>query len=203
MRIIALLVVLGCSDPVESAPTHTTLVLDPTAAVAPSEPAPAGPFAALAEYAAFSSDSTRFAYFSVSASGGLGDMASVWTTTAGSPDAEIAEMLFADEPETIATVEARMRTQGFDGVRRPVPEGLTMEPHLTAQPPTITLRYEGRAITAPLDRAPYPPSDVAELWGLSPDGRHVAIHVHGPQVAGVLTRSGAGTVRFFRVVALP
>lgn len=154
----------------------------------------------LREFAGFSRDGQRFAYGSASATGGA-DHYTVWVTTAGSSSAEVLEMIFDAEGE--AAARRALDEGGFTDARTPAPEGLTIEPHLTDSPPTVVVRREGRERTAVIEEAPFPATDTASLWGVSSDGRYAVIDVHGPEVDGLLTRAGAGTVRFFRVVELP
>ncbi|MGE0785259.1 MAG: hypothetical protein AB7S26_06195 [Sandaracinaceae bacterium] len=208
----ASLALLACGDPDPPAPTEAELEAqriahdyaaahlrqeDPTPA---ADPAPATPMARLRGFAGFSADGRRFAYGSASASGGSNTCV-LWVTEAGSPSADVLEMVFEDSE--VDGAQRQLDEGGFTAERRAAPADLTLEAHLTDTPPTVTLRQGDRSVTHTIEVAPFPPTDTASIWGMSPDGTHVVIDVHGPQVNGMLTQAGSGTVQFFRVVAMP
>jgi hypothetical protein len=158
-------------------------------------------------FAGFSKDGKRFAYASGSASGA--PVTFLWVTETGSQTAKVGLSVDLDYQGALGEAREFLKMEGFSGERRAPPAELKLKADLTATPPTVTLELEGRKKTSPVGTAPHPETDKATLWGLSPDGKHVAIRIHGP---AVLARGGAQsapqaapprTVTFYRVVPLP
>jgi hypothetical protein len=153
-------------------------------------------------FAGFSKDGKRFAYASGSASGA--PMTFLWVTEAGSPGAKVLTSVDLDYRGALAEAREKLENEGFSGERKAPPQDLKIKADLTATPPTVTLELAGRKKKAQVGTAPYPETDTATLWGLSPDGSHVAIRIHGPAVKGALTAGAPGrTVTFYRVVPMP
>lgn len=103
--------------------------------------------------------------------------------------------LFVDTPDGRARGKARLESDGFTAIRRPVPADLTFEANLLSSPPSLTLVRGGKRGMRRIGKYPFEPTDVAELWGMSADGEHVAIHVHSKDVPG--------TAQFFFVAQVP
>lgn len=188
----------------------------PTASATASAARPEGSAAAdttadpILSFAGFSKDGKRFAYASGSASGA--PMTFLWITETGSPAAKVAMSIDLDFQGALGEAREFLKTEGFSGERRAPPEELKLKADLTATPPTVTLELEGRKKTSQVGTAPHPDSDTAALWGLSPDGKYLAIRIQGPPV---LARGGPRgeaegapsppprTVTFYRVVPMP
>jgi hypothetical protein len=179
----------------------------PTSAAQPPKPPP--PLKTSAEpedapdpilsFAGFSKDGKRFAYASGSASGA--PMSFLWITEAGSPTAKVEMSIDLDYRGALSEAREMLETQGFSGERRAPPPDLKLKAELTATPPTVTLELGGRKKTSQVGTAPHPETGKVTAWGLSPDGKHVAIRVHGPAVMS--TGETGRTVTFYRVVPMP
>ena len=178
----------------------------PTAAPQPpasaSAKAPEGEEDPILTFAGFSKDGQKFAYASGSASGAPINF--IWVTKAGSTDAKPEISIDLDYPGALAEAREFLQKEGFTGARRPPPPELTMKADLTADPPTVTLELAKRKKTSAVATAPFPPTDTAALWGLSPDGTHVAVRISGPVVKGLLSKGAPGkVVVFYRVIPMP
>jgi len=177
-----------------------------TSAVQPPKPPPpkssAEPEDApdpILSFAGFSRDGKRFAYAAGSASGA--PMTFLWITEAGSPTAKVATSIDLDYRGALGEAREMLEKEGFSGERRAPPTDLKVKTDLTATPPTVTLELGGRKKTSQVGTAPHPETDKVTAWGLSPDGTHVAIRIHGP---AVMSKGATGrTVTFYRVVPMP
>lgn len=156
------------------------------------------PTDAVAGFAGFSKDGTQFAW--VAPSPMAPDVIKLSIISIGDDEPKTQ---FVDTPEGKTRGNARLTSDGFTGVKRPVPSDLTFEASLTTAPPTITLIRGGKRGVRPIGKYPFEPTDVAELWGMSEDGTHVAIHIHGKDVPGLLSKGGGGTFHFFFVAQVP
>lgn len=74
---------------------------------------------------------------------------------------------------------ADLKKEGFSSERRPAPSDLNLEAHLTTRPPRVVLERAGKMVDVPIGDLPYTDKDVAEIWGVSPDGKNVAVHIAG------------------------
>jgi hypothetical protein len=163
----------------------------PTAAAAPTD--------ALDGFAGFSRDGKSFAWIAPSAL----DPATRFLKkiTEGADDPKLAS---ADRDE--ASVKEGLKTLAKDGYTRargPVPPGVTLDANLTATPPTAAVVQGAHRIALSVGKYPYPPTDMAELWGTSADGKHLAIYIHGRDVPGVFSKGEGGEFHFYFVVAVP
>jgi hypothetical protein len=177
---------------VPPAPTPSASVATP---VASASAAPADPFR---DFAGFSKDGKSFAW--VAASPALADLIKLQTITEGATD---PTMDFADTDEGKKTAKAKLEKGGFTNVKTPPPADLTIESELTTTPPKLALVRAGKRKDVPIGKYPYPPTDVADIWGVSPDGKHVAIHIHGKDVPGLFSKGQGGTFHFYFVAAVP
>lgn len=156
------------------------------------------PTDAVAGFAGFSKDGRSFAWVVPSPS--VPDLLKLSTITIGQDQPALS---FVDSPEGRAKGKAALVAGGFTNTKRPVPRDVTMEANLTAKPPTLSVVRGGKSVAIPIGAYPYPPTDVAELWGVSEDGATVAIHIHGKDVPGLLSKGTGGTFHFFFVGKLP
>lgn len=74
---------------------------------------------------------------------------------------------------------------------------------LRTTPPTLGLVRGGRTVHVPIGALPYPDTDVATVWGVSDDGKHVAVSIRGPDVPGLLSNGQGGAFQFFFVAPAP
>lgn len=93
--------------------------------------------------------------------------------------------------------------EGFTATRAPVPAEVSVIASLGATPPKLSIQRAGHSVDVPVGSAPYPDTDVAELWGVSADGKHVAVHIAGPDVAGLLSKGGGSDLHFVFVAPIP
>lgn len=88
-----------------------------------------------------------------------------------------------DDPKRLAfegdydKVATELTKDGWTTERRPPPSDLKLEAHLTSRPPRIVLEKNGSMVDVAIGKLPYSTSSVAEIWGMSADGKHVAVHV--------------------------
>lgn len=88
-----------------------------------------------------------------------------------------------DDPKRLAfegdyaKVAGELTKDGWSTERRPPPPELKLEAHLTSRPPRVVLEKNGDIADVPMGKLPYSTGAVAELWGMSPDGKHAAVHV--------------------------
>ncbi len=151
-------------------------------------------------FAGFSGDGSHFAYQAPSLSGSGSQF--MWVTD-GPADAEIVGRV-SDTRESDMEIKAFLDKGGYSTRRLPVPGGLRMTASLATTPPSVTLTLDGRTKRVELGKYPFPPTDIAELWSVSPNGKMVAIYIHGPLVKGaLLPNPPKGTAHFFRLVPLP
>jgi hypothetical protein len=153
---------------------------------------------AVAGFAGFSRDGRSFAW--VVASPTLPDLVKMQIASVGAID---PKMVFVDDPRGRAKAKASLLDGGFTSARRPVPADVTFEASLATAPPTFTLVRAGKRVAVPIGTLGYPPSDVAELWGVSADGSHVAVHIHGKDVPSLLSTGKGGEFHFFFVAPIP
>lgn len=153
----------------------------------------------LVGFAGFSKDGTRFAWIAPGASKSMKSQF-VKIASVGKPDPELG-LFFPGDPA--GEKETRAKLKDFARTRRPAPADLKLEAQLTARPPTLFLVRGATRVAVDVGQAPYPPTDVAELWGASADGKHVAIHIHGPDVPGVLSKGGGNDFVSYFVAAVP
>ncbi|MDB4995694.1 MAG: hypothetical protein JWM74_3126 [Myxococcaceae bacterium] len=178
-----------------SAPTPTTSASGATPLASASAASPPDAFR---DFAGFSKDGKSFAW--VAASPALAELIKLQTITEGATD---PTMDFADTDEGKKTAKAKLDKGGFTNVRTPAPADLTLDSELTATPPKLALVRAGKRKDVPIGKYPYPPTDVADIWGVSSDGKHVAVHIHGKDVPGLFSKGGGGTFHFYFVAAAP
>jgi hypothetical protein len=147
-------------------------------------------------FAGFAKDSQRFAWITPSLTGKLSYLK---TIVAG--DTEPQQKVVFPDPEAQKELDAALAA--FSTERRAVPDDVTLEADLAATPPTLRLVRGGASVAVPIGQAPYPPTDQAELWGTSADGKRVAIHITGPDVPGTFSKGGGPDFHFFFVAMLP
>lgn len=198
---IFVLAAVGCDKPA-APPSATAPAATAPATAPPAPPAPAAkpemPTDAVPGFAGFSQDGMQFAW--VVPSPKVPELIKLSIISTGDDDPKTQ---LVDTPEGRERGKARLLSDGFTAVRRPVPSDLTFEANLTASPPTFTLVRGSKRGMRHIGKYPFEPTDVAELWGLSADGEHVAIHIHGKDVPGLLSKGGGGTFHFFFVAQVP
>jgi hypothetical protein len=101
------------------------------------------------------------------------DPAHKWRRQISVGEDEAKRISFDGEYETVS---GELTKQGWSTQRRPPPADLKLESHLHAKPPKIVLERSGKTVDVPAGKLPYG-AGVAEIWGLSPDGKHVVVHV--------------------------
>jgi hypothetical protein len=205
--VVSLVLLGGCREdkpppiaetPVASTPPAPVPSAPVVASAAPSASVAASPPDAFRDFAGFSKDGKSFAW--VAASPALADLIKLQIITEGATD---PTMDFADTEEGKKTAKAKLEKGGFTTVKTAAPADLTIESDLTKAPPTLSLVRAGKRRDVPVGKYAYPATDVAELWGTSPDGKRVAVHIHGKDVPGLLSKGGGGTFHFYFVAAVP
>lgn len=126
----------------------------------------------------------------------------LWITEAGSPEAKVAMSIDLDYRGALGEAREFLEKEGFSGERRAPPEDLSVKADLTATPPSVTLALKGKKKTSQVGAFPHAETVKATAWGLSPDGSHVAIRIHGPSPKGDAGAPGR-TVTLYRVVPMP
>lgn len=185
--------------PRSAAPPATALP-PPSATTATPAPAPSAvPTDALDGFAGFSRDGKSFAWIAASASDP--EMRFLKTITEGSTDPNLD--IVDRDPEGVKRGTKILEKGGYTRARGAVPAGVTLETNLTATPPTAVVVHGAKRISVVVGKYHYPPTDVAELWGTSADGKHLAIYIHGRDVPGVFSKGQGGTYNFYFVVAVP
>lgn len=200
---LALLALAACRDDAKSntvpsatttpAPTPTptpTPTPAPTPAPAAKKPIP------LPAFAGFAKDGKSFAWVDLSSSG----TGMLWTKKVGVGDKQPKMSILDGDFDAGA---GSLSKEGFSTERKAPPADLTLEAELTAKPPKIVLKRGDKTTTVPQGDAPYPPTDIAEIWGVSADGKHVAVHVSGPDVPGVLSKGGKVPFHFVFIAPMP
>lgn len=124
-------------------------------------------------FAGFSKDGKTFAWVTPSTS------AVKWRKSIGVGEKDPQRRALAG---TLDEGAADLKKEGYSSERRPPPADLTFEAHLTARPPKLVLERAGKTVDVPIGNLPYTDKDVAELWGMSPDGTLVAIHIAGNDI---------------------
>jgi hypothetical protein len=150
-------------------------------------------------FAGFSADGSRFAWVAPGASKAMSSQF-VKIAKPGSSEPEMS-MFFPDEASSVK--KARETLKGFTTRRTPAPKDLTIDAQLTQSPPKLALVRGGKRVEVDLGKYPYEKTDVAELWGVSSDGKHVAIHIHGPDVPGVLSKGGGNDFVVYVIAPVP
>lgn len=174
----------------------------PESSARPDASAPDDSADPVLSFAGFSKDGKRFAYASGSASGA--PMTFLWVTEPGATEAKVAMSVDLDYRGALGEAREFLEKEGFSGERRLPPPELKLKADLTATPPTLTIEIEGRKKTSQVGTAPHPETDKAAAWGLSPDGKYLAVRIVGPAVRGALSAGAPGRmVTFYRVVPMP
>ena len=198
MRKLVFVVVAGLSSTAckSSEPTDP-----PAADVKPMpKPTPAAPPAPAVlqiqgkgTFTGLSKNGKRFAWLAPSTAG------IVWLKIAelGVPDPVLMSVENVDDPE----VKAKLAD--FSPDRKPAGSDLVLRGEITTTPPTLSVVRGDRSVAVPIGPAPYEPTDSAEIWGVSADGKYLAIHIAGKDVPGVLSKGGGADFHSFCVVASP
>lgn len=212
---LCLLYLCACKEPSENVtpvavpalapvpPAPVTPPSLPPAAVAQNTapPAPAAPVPtdAIDGFAGFSGDGKSFAWILPSPT--LPELRYWKTITEGqtSPPGTTLER----DAAGLAQGRALIKKGGFTSDRKAAPADVTLDLDLTVKPPRLALVRAGRKVPVNIGPDPYPPSDSAEIWGVSADGKRAAIHIHGPDVPGLLSKGTGGTFHFFFIAQVP
>jgi hypothetical protein len=195
--VLVALLVTACKDkakepaPVETKPTETKPV-----ETKPAEPPPAaGVIQLTTGFTGFSKDGTKFAWVAPGRTAGVQFLK---IASAGKEEPELQSVF--DDAESQQKLKASLAT--FTPTRTPAPPALKLEGDLTAKPPVLRVVGGAAPVTVALGEYPFPPTDAAEIWGQSADGKHIAIHVAGKDVKGVLTSGDGPPFHAFFVVAV-
>jgi hypothetical protein len=196
--VIVIALFAGCSKKkvVESEPPKTVEPASPTTPPAePPKPA-AITVKQLTGFMGFSKDGTRFAWV---APGSAGDIEWLKVITVGkdTPDQSIADT------DDAGKKELETKLADFTKDRVAPPADLALSGDLTTKPPGLKLTRGDKSVDVPVGQDPYPATDGAEIWGMSADGKHVAIHIAGKDVPGVVTSGKGRDFHFFFVVPAP
>ncbi len=149
-------------------------------------------------FAGFSGDSKRFAY--VTPFDAFGEAPFYVVQTAVGDVFGTRETPHGLEGKELPATNARLQKQGFATDRRPPPADLRLDAKLGASPPRITLRRGASNVEVPMGkRPPFGKDDVAEIWGVSPDQKVVAVHI-GPRVRAGDSSPG---LHFFQLSPMP
>lgn len=165
------------------------------AAVLTAGPAPTP----LIGFAGFSRDGTKFAWVAPGASKSMKSQF-LKVATVGKADPELS-VFFPGDPAGEA--DARAKLKDFSTKRTAAPAGLKLEATLAARPPKLAIVRGDKRVDVDLGSAPFPETDVAEIWGVSADGKHLVVHVHGPDVPGVLSKGGGNDFVAYYVAPVP
>lgn len=150
-------------------------------------------------FAGFSKDGTKFAWVAPGASREMKSQF-VKITAVGKPDPEM-DLFFPGD--AAGEKKIREKLKDFSTTKKAAPADLKIEATLTARPPKLALVRGGKRVEVDIGPAQYPDTDVAELWGVSADGKHAAIFIHGPDVPGVLSKGGGNDFVSYFVAAVP
>ncbi len=188
----------GCKEkPPEPAPAAEARPVEnaPPPAVDPPPPVEDTGIEPVMTFAGFSRDASHFAYVSGSATGA--SLRFLHVIAAGESE-PTNHWINADEPLSLAESRTLLAKDGYSRARTRAPAGLALAPNLETTPPTLTLTLDGRSRAVDVGRYPYPPTDHAEVWGLSPDGKMVAIRIAGPAVkSALIANPGPDVVEFY------
>ena len=154
---------------------------------------------ALVGFTGFSKDGAHFAWVSP---GSAKAMKSHFVKIVGLGGGE-PELSMFFPGEAASEKEARTRLKDFTDKRTPAPKDLQLEAALTASPPKLALVRGGKRVEVDLGKYPFEKTDVAEAWGVSADGKYVAIHIHGPDVPGLLSKGGGNDFESYALAPLP
>jgi hypothetical protein len=196
------LVLVGCKDKAPDAPPPPapTSIEAPVPAPAPAKPpALQGPTVRQPSsgFTGFSNDGTKFAWLAPSASGG--DARFLKIASVGQAEPALKTVYPDDESQK----EMKAKLVGFSTDRRPAPAELSLAGDITTTPPHLDVVRDGKRAAVPVGEYPFPPTDAAEIWGMSADGKHLAVHIGGKDVPGLLSKGGGEDFHTFFVVALP
>lgn len=200
-----LLFALACRDhsqPTADTPRPVPPLAPAATAVLPAVPAapPAAfPTDALDGFAGFSQDGKTFAW--VAPSPMLPELR-YWSTIQDGQNTPTVTTLERDA-QGLAQGQGLLKKGGFRPDRKAAPAEVSLELELTANPPKLALVRSGRRVSVDVGSSPYPPSDVAEIWGVSADGKRAAVHIYGRDVPGVFSKGGGGTFHFFFIAPIP
>ncbi len=150
-------------------------------------------------FAGFSEDGQRFAWIAPGASKAM-KSEFVKIISPGTTEPQMS-ILFPGDKES--EKEAHEKLKGFSDKRTPAPKDLKIEAKLTAKPPELTLVRGAKRVAVDMGKYPFESTDVAELWGVSHDGKHVAIWVHGPDVPGLLSKGGGNDFQLYVIAPVP
>lgn len=165
------------AEPPKASATASTLAAPTAPAAASSLPSPSPAPAALPfkQFAGFSADGSRFVQIDAFDAYGEEPFTVVRTKIGDASGTKEGEPL---EKKQLPAIVAKLKKEGFSSERRPAPADLTLEAKLGATPPTLALLRGGARNGAKLaGRGPFSASAVAEIWGVSADGKTAAIHV--------------------------
>jgi hypothetical protein len=204
--LVALLAV-GCKDkdsakepapaPVETKPAETKAVETKPAETRPAEPPPpVGVIQITTGFTGFSKDGTKFAWLAPGRTAGVRFLK---IASVGKDEPEL-QSVFDDEADSLKKLKASLA--GFVPTRTPTPAALKLDGDLTAKPPALRVVGGAAPITVKLGEYPFPPTDAAEIWGQSADGKHIAIHIAGKDVKGTFSSGDGPPFHTFYVVAL-
>lgn len=207
LTVIALAALAACrEDATKASPAMSAAPIPPPApspAPAPTQVTAPTPTAAavkkpipLPGFAGFSKDGKTFAWVDLG-SGGTGLL---WARKVTLGDKQPKMSILSGDMDAGA---GSLTKEGFSAERKAPPADLTLETDLTARPPKVVLKRGDKTTTVPQGDAPYPPTDTAEIWGVSADGKHVAVHISGPDVPGVLSKGGNTPFHFVFVAPMP
>jgi hypothetical protein len=196
-RLALALLILGCSDKQPPEPTRES--------ASPAHKPPPGPVAPQIEppsvaqpssgFTGFSTDGKRFAWVAP----GRADIYFLKVISVGE-DQPKGKPIFEDAE---SQKELKARLAEFSPTRTPAPADLKLTGDITTTPPVLSVERGGKSVKVPLGEYPFPPTDAAEIWGVSADGKHVAIHIAGKDVPGMLSKGEGKDFHFFFVATVP
>lgn len=150
-------------------------------------------------FAGFSKDGASFAWVAPGASKATNTQY-VKITKVGAAEPELS-LLFPDDAASVKKAEQTLKV--FSNKRTPAPKDLKIESQITQTPPKLTLVRGEKKVEVELGKYPFEKTDVAEVWGVSADGKHVAIQIHGPDVPGLLSKGGGNDFVQYFLAPLP
>lgn len=153
----------------------------------------------LVGFAGFSKDGASFAWVAPGASKATNTQY-VKITKVGAGEPELS-LLFPDEAASVKKAQETLKA--FSNKRTPAPKDLKIESQITLTPPKLTLVRGEKRVEVELGKYPFEKTDIAEVWGVSADGKHVAIQIHGPDVPGLLSKGGGNDFVQFFIAPMP
>ena len=192
LAIVVLALTATCTSSKPADPPAPVVAPTPTPTPTPTRSAVlqiAGP----KTFTGLSKDGKRFAWLAPSTAG------IVWLKIAELDKSEPA-LKVVDNPDD---PEIKTMLADFSPDRKPAGSDLVLQGEITASPPTLAIVRGARSVVVPIGPAPYEPTDAAEIWGVSVDGKYLAIHIAGKDVPGVLSKGGGADFHTFFVVAAP